>query len=457
MWSVQKRPSAHTQRKKDAAAQFPQRGPVACARDRRAFRGPVAALPAAAASWELTETHRHHVDVVSLSFFILLIAHYPNEMDFKATPKIALPPGLGIDVAPSSASTPTPLDRRPPRKFRKPSSSMPSVVWPPSNAKQFKIDSTVSRSNYSSNCCSIKPSGSSGSSLRGVTQRPSGKWQAQVYYAGRSRYLGVFETREECLAGYKSARQVADGPLAKAAKSEAQINSIVELMRASANCGRTTKRSKKKVSETDIGEPQYEQPHEKEKLGGIAARSPAFTRGLAKHPYFVVAKYPPVSKENVDAESSKENGQLFFHSTGTDRDRLNRAEATPRPTDTVKPAATDSATSEKHLPLKKRRALISSPIAAESLLPFDGEKRIKASPPEPKTDNRGTAKTFCGVGYSFSRPLKGDDGADLGWHEAHVVQELDGGLRLVLYPSVGFVETLSLRDLEEIQYLTQNQ
>lgn len=158
-----KRPSAHTQRKKDAAAQFPQRGPVA-------------ALPAAAASWELTETHRHHVDVVSLSFFILLIAHYPNEMDFKATPKIALPPGLGIDVAPSSASTPTPLDRRPPRKSRKPSSSMPPVVWPPSNAKQFKIDSTVSRSNYSSNCCSIKPSGSSGSSLRGVTQRPSGKW-----------------------------------------------------------------------------------------------------------------------------------------------------------------------------------------------------------------------------------------------------------------------------------------
>lgn len=31
--------------------------------------------------------------------------------------------------------------------------------------------------------------------LRGVTMRPSGKWQAQLYFAGRSRYIGVFPSQ----------------------------------------------------------------------------------------------------------------------------------------------------------------------------------------------------------------------------------------------------------------------
>ena len=34
------------------------------------------------------------------------------------------------------------------------------------------------------------------SSEKGITQRPSGKWQAQIFYAGKSRYLGVYDTQE---------------------------------------------------------------------------------------------------------------------------------------------------------------------------------------------------------------------------------------------------------------------
>ncbi len=45
---------------------------------------------------------------------------------------------------------------------------------------------------------------------RGVTQRPSGKWQVQVYYAGYSRYVGLFDTREEAAAGYRLARECMD-------------------------------------------------------------------------------------------------------------------------------------------------------------------------------------------------------------------------------------------------------
>ena len=35
------------------------------------------------------------------------------------------------------------------------------------------------------------------STNRGITQRPSGKWQAQIFYAGKSRYLGVYDTEQE--------------------------------------------------------------------------------------------------------------------------------------------------------------------------------------------------------------------------------------------------------------------
>ena len=44
--------------------------------------------------------------------------------------------------------------------------------------------------------------------FRGVTCRPSGKWQAQVYYARKSRYIGVFESRENACLAYEVAREV---------------------------------------------------------------------------------------------------------------------------------------------------------------------------------------------------------------------------------------------------------
>lgn len=44
--------------------------------------------------------------------------------------------------------------------------------------------------------------------LRGVTQRPSKKWQAQLYYAGKSRYIGVFDSKEKASLAYEIAREV---------------------------------------------------------------------------------------------------------------------------------------------------------------------------------------------------------------------------------------------------------
>lgn len=44
--------------------------------------------------------------------------------------------------------------------------------------------------------------------FRGVTQRPSKKWQAQLYYAGKSRYIGVFDSKEKASLAYEIAREI---------------------------------------------------------------------------------------------------------------------------------------------------------------------------------------------------------------------------------------------------------
>jgi hypothetical protein len=41
---------------------------------------------------------------------------------------------------------------------------------------------------------------------RGITMRSSGKWQAQLYFHGKSRYIGMFNTREEAALAFKLVR-----------------------------------------------------------------------------------------------------------------------------------------------------------------------------------------------------------------------------------------------------------
>eukprot|EP00977_Amphora_coffeiformis_P024053 scaffold14974_cov195-Amphora_coffeaeformis.AAC.60 len=43
---------------------------------------------------------------------------------------------------------------------------------------------------------------------RGVTVRPSGRWQSQVYYKGQSRYLGVFSDSREAALAWTIAKRI---------------------------------------------------------------------------------------------------------------------------------------------------------------------------------------------------------------------------------------------------------
>jgi hypothetical protein len=60
--------------------------------------------------------------------------------------------------------------------------------------------------------------------LRGVTQRPSGKWQAQLYFAGKSRYIGVFDSREKAALAYEIAREKLKIGAATAESTDALVN-----------------------------------------------------------------------------------------------------------------------------------------------------------------------------------------------------------------------------------------
>ena len=61
--------------------------------------------------------------------------------------------------------------------------------------------------------------------------RASGKWQAQLYYAGKSRYLGVFIRKEAAAMGYEVARELL--------KEGKEVNGIRVLGKKKLSAGQT--------------------------------------------------------------------------------------------------------------------------------------------------------------------------------------------------------------------------
>lgn len=70
--------------------------------------------------------------------------------------------------------------------------------------------------------------------LRGVTMRPSGKWQAQLYFAGKSRYIGVFDSREKAALAYEIAREKLKAGPTEASLSAKSTENLVNAARKAA-------------------------------------------------------------------------------------------------------------------------------------------------------------------------------------------------------------------------------
>ena len=77
----------------------------------------------------------------------------------------------------------------------------------PDKAERAQAAATIQNLNQAAGGHNDKAAALAAAILRGVTMRPSGKWQAQLYFAGKSRYIGVFDTREKAALAYEIARE----------------------------------------------------------------------------------------------------------------------------------------------------------------------------------------------------------------------------------------------------------
>ena len=70
--------------------------------------------------------------------------------------------------------------------------------------------------------------------LRGITVRPSGKFQAQLYFGGRSRYIGVFDSEYEAASAYEMIRsRLKNDPKESVSPSQSASSSMASLTSSS--------------------------------------------------------------------------------------------------------------------------------------------------------------------------------------------------------------------------------
>mmetsp|Transcript_20319 Transcript_20319/g.25025 ORF Transcript_20319/g.25025 Transcript_20319/m.25025 type:complete len:1028 (-) Transcript_20319:317-3400(-) len=122
-----------------------------------------------------------------------------------------------------------------------------TVTQPLSGHERKKSAATITAINAATGNKNDKAASLASAILRGVTMRPSGKWQAQLYYAGKSRYIGVFDTREKAALAYEIAREQL-----KADKSSSE--GAMSLKETEANVNAARKAAFEGVNEKD---PRY--------------------------------------------------------------------------------------------------------------------------------------------------------------------------------------------------------
>lgn len=106
---------------------------------------------------------------------------------------------------------------------------------PETAAERQKSAANIQAVNAASGAKNDRAAALAAAILRGVTMRPSGKWQAQLYFAGKSRYIGVFDTREKAALAYEIAREkLKSGPSEAGQLSTKSTENLVNAARKAA-------------------------------------------------------------------------------------------------------------------------------------------------------------------------------------------------------------------------------
>jgi AP2 domain len=117
-------------------------------------------------------------------------------------PKPTLKAGGSASKTPGAAAAVSPTDA--PKRNKNTPKKTKQKSPPPTAAELKKAAETIHGIAAGKN---DKAAALAAAILRGVTMRPSGKWQAQLYFCGKSRYIGVFDSREKAALAYEIARE----------------------------------------------------------------------------------------------------------------------------------------------------------------------------------------------------------------------------------------------------------
>jgi hypothetical protein len=155
-----------------------------------------------------------------------VVADSPTKKLLKSKPGVKRPSPATTPKAPPPAKKAKKVSPSPGASPKKKNRS-PQLV---DKADRQKAAATIHSVNAASGGRNDKAAALAAAILRGVTMRPSGKWQAQLYFAGKSRYIGVFDTREKAALAYEIAREKlkseknADGGALTPKQTEAAVN-----------------------------------------------------------------------------------------------------------------------------------------------------------------------------------------------------------------------------------------
>lgn len=160
-------------------------------------------------------------------------AQHPPAKSNPATKTTKLNPSKGAkrplpqQLPPAKPGSAKKLKKSPPSGTKKKNRSPPIT----DKVERQKAAANIQAVNQASGGKNDKAAALAAAILRGVTMRPSGKWQAQLYFAGKSRYIGVFDTREKAALAYEIAReklktekQSAEGGTLSPKATEAAVN-----------------------------------------------------------------------------------------------------------------------------------------------------------------------------------------------------------------------------------------
>jgi len=278
---------------------------------------------------------------------------------------------------------------------------------------------------------------------RGITVRPSGKWQVQLYYAGKSRYIGVFDSKLDAAVAYELARECFSS-FKNGDPSPEQAKKNVELMRTAAF---SYSQNNDKTQKADIDCDKLRKRNEPVMEQTRATRPAERTRKLdhkKSEPKKKAMSPKPTIEFDTRKRRSNEGGML------AENKRAKRTSTMTPPTIEHFRSFEEAETSTAYEHAVQDGDQVAS-SSDQASCPFPDEELSS----DVGLSSSSDGAVIGSVGYKFRKKFTGEHGEDLGLYDGEVVDILRGTEkdRKCFYAADGYIEDLSLAELKELAEL----